>query len=444
MADDRTLTLPTAQAQAGNLAPAQRPGLLVLFSEGKVAGSGLYAGLPRISIGRQPDQHVAIEDAALSRQHAEVCFDASGIRVRDLGSHNGTYLDGVRLSGESSAQPGTIIRCGATLLTPVRDIAPFRGWPASARTGPFLGGPEVQELLRAVELLAPRPVEVLVTGESGTGKELLVRLLHERSGRRGPLVAINCAAVPEPLFEAELFGVCKGAFTGASADRPGQIVEASGGTFFLDEIGELPLAVQPKLLRAVELRQVRAVGGRQPAEVDVRFVAATNRDLARRVEEGHFRADLLHRLCGTILQIPPLRERRHDLIPLVACFHEEASASQAGAAALSTEFVEALFAHPWPGNVRELRRCVQQALFRAAMEGARTLRRAHLELAPGAGEDEQSASIRRALARARGNVAAAAVELGVSRAKLYKTLAALGISPQEFRRGGHDPTGKVD
>jgi DNA-binding NtrC family response regulator len=433
VADDRTITLPGDAPRPGELERSARPGLLVLFSEGKVASSGLYAALPRISIGRQPDQHVSIDDAGLSRQHAVISFDSSGVRLTDLGSHNGSYVDGARVSGEAALRFGAVIRCGATLLTPVRDIAAFRDWPASARAQSFIGGPEVQALLRAVELLAPRPVEVLVTGESGTGKELLVRLLHERSRRQGPLVAINCAAMPEPLFEAELFGVRKGAFTGASSDRPGLIAESAGGTFFLDEIGEMPLGVQPKLLRTVELRQVRAVGGQKDVPIDVRFVAATNRDLASRAEQGLFRDDLFHRLCGASLHIPPLRERRHDIIPLALHLHEEASASQPETPPLSTDFVEALLLQPWPGNVRELRRSLQQALFSAAMEGSRQLRRSHVEPARPE-QDEQVAKVRKALERAHGNVAEAATELGMSRASLYRTLSALGIKPQDFRR----------
>ena len=436
VADDPTLTLQGDEAPPRGAGAAARPGLLVLFSEGQVAGTGLYAGLPRVSVGRHPDQHVSIDDAGLSRQHAVLVFESAGVRLQDLGSHNGTYLDGVRVTGETAVRMGSVIRCGATLLMPVADIAAFRGWPESARRAPFIGGPEVQSILRALDLLAPRQVEVLVTGESGTGKELLVNLLHQRSGRKGSLVAVNCAAVPEPLFEAELFGVRKGAFTGAATDRPGLIVEAEGGTFFLDEIGEMPLALQPKLLRAVELHQVRAVGGRRTVATDVRFVAATNRDLAERVEQGLFRADLYHRLRGAALRVPPLRDRRHDVVPLTLHLLEEAGRSGEGQVAeLTTDSLEELLLHRWPGNVRELRRAVHQALLEAAVEGSSKLKRSHFHAALAGAEvgDEEAARLRQVLERCGGNVAHAAVELGMGRAKLYKRLGALGVSPQSFR-----------
>jgi two-component system response regulator HydG len=224
--------------------------------------------------------------------------------------------------------------------------------------------PPMQKVFDLLERAAETDASVLVTGESGTGKELVARALHARSKRvDGPFVPVNCSAIPETLFESELFGHAKGAFTDAHADRTGLFVQAEQGTLFLDEVGEIPQMVQPKLLRALEERTVRPVGANIETKVDVRFVAATNRDLEEAVEQGRFRDDLFFRINVIHVQIPPLRARGTDVLTLAQHFlnHYAAQFSK-DISALSTAAAERLMSYDWPGNVRELRNCLERAV----------------------------------------------------------------------------------
>ncbi len=219
--------------------------------------------------------------------------------------------------------------------------------------------PAMRHLVSTIAVVAPSKAPVLITGESGTGKEVLARLVHAWSPRAdGPLVAANCASLPESLIESELFGHTKGAFTGASETRQGFFRAAHGGSLFLDEIAELPLHLQPKLLRALETGQVLPVGSDRPAEVDTRLIAATNRDLEKEVAEGRFRDDLYYRINVVELAIQPLRERREDILPLARHFAGEFSG---GPVRLSPQAGNCLLAYPWLGNIRELRNAVQRA-----------------------------------------------------------------------------------
>jgi DNA-binding NtrC family response regulator len=222
----------------------------------------------------------------------------------------------------------------------------------------------MREVLGVVEQVAPMDVSVLITGPSGVGKELVARALHERSHRSsGPFVAVNCAAIPSELLESELFGVRKGAFTDARADRQGLFREAHGGTLFLDEIGDLPVAMQPKLLRVLQEREVRPLGGGQNVAVDVRVVAATRHDLRRAVAEGAFREDLFYRLAVVEIGIPALRERPDDVVPLAEAALARASArSERPHRSLSGAAIRKLLMHGWPGNVRELENAMERAV----------------------------------------------------------------------------------
>ncbi|MEC5387479.1 sigma-54 dependent transcriptional regulator [Uliginosibacterium sp. H3] len=223
--------------------------------------------------------------------------------------------------------------------------------------------PRSMELLEQIDLLGPSDVSVLIQGESGTGKELVARHLHEQSGRTGPFVAVNCGAFSETLIEAELFGHEAGAFTGAQGARAGWFEAANGGTLFLDEIGDLPLAMQVKLLRVLQEREVVRLGSRKPVALDVRLVAATNVDLARAVASGHFRVDLFYRVNVAALVLPPLRERQGDIEPL-ACYFAGLYAQRIGVAEpkLALETVDALRHYTWPGNIRELENVIHFAL----------------------------------------------------------------------------------
>ncbi len=320
------------------------------------------------------------------------------------------------------------------------------------RETPLIGdGPAMRVLRETIGRVGPTPARVLITGESGCGKELVASEIHRASLRaRGPLVRVNCAAVPEDLFEAELFGHVKGAFTGAVAHRRGRFERASGGTLFLDEIGEIPLAVQPKLLRALEEGEVERLGAEATTRVDVRVIAATNRDLAALVGEGRFREDLYYRLEVVTLRVPALRERPED-IPALARHFQDSIAREMKRP--PQRFVDGalswLCAQPWPGNVRQLRNVVERL---AILEPASLLDRATVErhvasgVPPAVGARDaasvpesppstladavlafERSHVARALDRHGGNIAAAARELGFDRTSLYKKLRALGL-----------------
>ncbi len=234
--------------------------------------------------------------------------------------------------------------------------------------------PVTRELLRLAARVAQSAATVLLTGESGSGKEMFARFVHDNSPRAsGPFVAINCAAIPENLLEATLFGHERGAFTGAQAAQPGKFEQANGGTLLLDEISEMPLALQAKLLRVLQEREVERVGGRKPIALDIRILATTNRDLADMVREGRFREDLFYRLNVFPLRVPALRERPRDILPLAR--HFAARIAPARKPRYSAEAEAMLLSHPWPGNVRELENTVQRALILASDEviGARDI-----------------------------------------------------------------------
>ncbi len=320
--------------------------------------------------------------------------------------------------------------------------------------GAILGVSAATRRLRdEVEMLAASDLTVLVTGETGVGKEVVARALHARSRRAAePLMYVNCAALPDTIAESELFGHLKGAFTGASEARAGKFEAADGGTLFLDEVGELPLSTQPKLLRALQFGEVQRVGADRPLSVDVRVVAATNRDLEAEVEAGRFRADLFHRLNVYPLPVAPLRARRED-IPIFAGFFLDQARSRLGVGALrlTPAALTALRAADWPGNVRELEHVVMRAALRAAQgvgRGTVVVDAHHLgelgSVAPAppaasvaavavdrsladATEAFRRDYVERALAANDGNLSAAARDLGVDRGNLHRLARRLGI-----------------
>jgi DNA-binding NtrC family response regulator len=298
---------------------------------------------------------------------------------------------------------------------------------------PVGSSPVFQTVLRSAKLVAAADVTVLIQGESGTGKELLAHMVHAESRRAGgPFVSINCAALPEPLAESELFGHRKGAFTGAHCDVPGRVRTADGGTLFLDEVGELPLAVQAKLLRFLESGECQGVGEAQPRRVNVRVVAATNRDLAAMVEAGQFRADLFYRLNVVPLELPPLRERASDLNGLLKHLMAQLAAEHGLAAPrFETAVLKLLKTYRWPGNVRELRNFCERmlVLFHGRSVAAENLpQEIRVAAMPASGKggfllpdtgiklDELEVDmIRQALHKTRGNRSRAARLLGLSR-----------------------------
>ncbi|GBC92561.1 Transcriptional regulatory protein ZraR [bacterium HR15] len=244
----------------------------------------------------------------------------------------------------------------------------------------FIGNsPTIREILQIVERVADTRTTVLITGESGTGKELIARMLHEKSSRAsGPFVAVSCAAIPETLLEVELFGAVKGAYTGAETDRIGKFEAANGGTLFLDEIGDIPPLIQVKLLRVLQEREIERLGSNKPIPVDVRLVAATNRDLEQAVQAGTFRADLFYRLQVVHIHLPPLRERPEDIPLLIEHFvRKYAQENNRAMHEVSPEALQLLKAYPWPGNVRELENAIESSVVLAPPD-APTLLPEHL------------------------------------------------------------------
>ena len=367
------------------------------------------------------------------------------------------------LSGEASAGEAVeALRLGATdfvekpptaerLLTALRNALQLselhaereRLVAALARPGSLVGeSAAMRQLRETIAKVGPSDALVLIQGETGAGKERAARALHEASSRRGRLVAVNCAAIPSNLLESELFGHERGAFSGATARHLGKFEQAQGGTLLLDEMGDMPMELQSKLLRVLESREVERLGGTAPVKLDVRVLAATHQDLQARVKDGRFRQDLYFRLSVFPLRVPPLRDRPEDVLPLARAFAAElrgpGTELEVDAAAL-----EALRRHRWPGNVRELRNFVErvsllqrEGALRIGAEEARLL-----EPAPETGgvaglgdrgyrelvEDFERALVREALARCGGNVAAAARLLKVDRGNLFRRIRALGM-----------------
>ncbi|MBX3275486.1 MAG: sigma 54-dependent Fis family transcriptional regulator [Sandaracinaceae bacterium] len=447
---DRTVSTP------GRRAAALRAQRLVVIASPDAAALGRVVMLDApLELGRAG--HVAgplaLADSELSRRHAALEREAATETwwLADLGSRNGTYVGGVPES-RAGLVDQDVIRVGATLLLYEQvELAPDA--PIAAAEEPPLFGRSfaMQRTRGEVALVAGRALPVLVLGETGTGKELVARALHARSGRSGPLVAVNCGALPPDLVESELFGHVAGAFTGAQKASEGLFATAAGGTIFLDEIGELPLAVQPKLLRALATGEVRAVGASNARHVDVRVVAATNRDLGAEVEAERFRGDLYARLAGWTIAAPPLRKRREDVLPLFMRFlarHDEAPR------ALDPDAAEALAIHRWPFNVRELEQLAAQVAVRAA-----SAERVGLEHLPpaiaapvaarrpavaGPSEPPLSLSVRpdgtptqeelaRAIAHFGGNVAQVALFFGRDRKQIYRWIERYGLDVDASR-----------
>ena len=343
-----------------------------------------------VTIGRTADNDVAIDDPSISRQHARLHVGAE-LEIEDLGSKNGCTVRRVRQGGSDASasasavearvgkrerarfSPGDMVLLGSVVLA-VRPRASGREQPSvkietqsmaePARAGVVLEDPAMRRVYELARRLAVGDVSILLLGETGVGKDVLARAIHEASPRAsGPLVRLNCAALAEQLLESELFGHEKGAFTGAVATKPGLLESAHGGTVFLDEVGELPLTTQAKLLRVLEAGEVLRVGALKPRAIDVRFVAATNRNLTHEVARGSFRKDLYFRLNGVSLVIPPLRERRGELPALVASMLGDAARRLARPVPrIAPAAMAALERHAWPGNLRELRNVIERSL----------------------------------------------------------------------------------
>ncbi len=409
----------------------RRPGLVALFphAEGQAFQSWPLAG--PASVGRDVGAAIRLRDSRVSRHHATVEPRGRGLFVRDLASRHGSFVDGQPVGGEGATAPaGSVVRFGDTLLLVADDVDRYQAAPRVIAGGDLglpravVAGPILAEVWDQAAGMAGSKEPVLILGETGSGKECIARIVH--GAGRTPFVGINVAAIPSELFEAELFGYRRGAFTGAVTTRPGAFVEASGGVLFLDEIGDLAPALQVKLLRAIDLGQVRPLGATRDVEVSARVVSATSRDLDEASESGDFRADLWYRLSGLVIRVPPLRARREDILLMALQILRELAPSPR----LSSDAAQVLLLAAWEGNARQLRHVLTRAVHAARGEAADDIRPAHLPpLGRPAADDGRLTveRIRTALAKSDGVALRAAKLLGVSRTTLYNAMARLGI-----------------
>ena len=389
-----------------------------------------------ISIGRDASCDVTIDHPKVSRRHAVVIDEGGTTRVEDAGGTNRVKLGERSLaSGESVALTvGASFQVGPFTVM-LLGLPSALGESVEGRAELVVRDVRTGALTDLMGRVAESDVSVLIRGETGTGKDVLARALHRASGRPGPFVAINCASLNEALLESELFGHERGAFTGAVQAKPGLFEAAQGGTIFLDEVAELPASVQAKLLRAIETRQVTRLGGVRPIDLEVRFLAATHRDLREAIAEGEFRQDLYFRINGVTIVVIPLRDRKDSIPVLAQEFLTEASArSRRPAPALSTTALAILARHDWPGNVRELKTVIERALLLTAgtqIEAKHividTAPKPRTEATPDPGADGERERIVAALDECAGNQTRAAKKLGISRATLAHKLALLRI-----------------
>jgi transcriptional regulator with PAS, ATPase and Fis domain len=429
-----------------------------------------------ITVGRAPEATIRVDDPSVSRIHVRIHL-GSVPRVEDLGSANGTRMAGARLRPNEiiPLPPGQVVEiaaswimianaalAGSTTRAAPPDVREHSA-PGVERDGLIVADPAVREMHRLIERVALGDISVLLYGETGVGKEVFARRIHELSPRADkPFLGLNCAALAATLLESELFGYERGAFTGAVQTKPGLLETAHGGTVLLDEIGEMPIAIQVKLLRVLEERQVLRIGGTRPRAIDVRVLSATNRHLETAIEEGTFRRDLFFRLNGITLEIPPLRDRPSEIEPLARRFADLA-AHRLGAptpAEIKPEVFERLRRYQWPGNIRQLRNVMERAVVMSdgapigiddlpadtyvgpiPKAPAPKLASAGAAVAPPAPtpakpeeDDDERARIVAALEAAAGNQTRAAEILGISRRTLVSRLTEYNM-PRPRKRG---------
>ncbi len=455
---------------------ASRPGLVLLYARNFEQFQPAYPfHKPDVVIGRDQTADVCVPEQAVSRQHARIGFDGTRWVLADLGSRNGTMVDGSLIATEVELEHLHEIRIGDAIFKFVATGADrYAAYHIDGRVlgerraksiQALVGGYQMDAIAAELERIAPTQLACVLTGETGTGKEVAARELHRVSGRRGSLQAINCAAIPPNLLESELFGYRRGAFSGADRDKPGLIKLADGGTLFLDEIGDMPLEAQAKLLRVLQSREVFPLGATAPERVDVRVVCATHRDLQQYVKDGKFRGDLFARVSEHLVKLPPLRERKEDVYQLARLFAARYARPQL---TFSFSFVVALLHHDWPFNVRELESCIKRATALAEGDvidvgqlpdpivalmrdyGARastppSISERESRMPPSLGgtpsppavssrrPPPSESELRDLLARHRGNIAAVGRELGKERMQVHRWMKRYGISVEEYR-----------
>ncbi len=416
-----------------------RPGLVELFPGSPDGAPPTFPVSGTMIIGRGGQGDIRLADDQVSRRHASVERRATGLFVRDLESRHGTFVNGAPVPSDGVlAPPGAVLRAGETLFLVVDDAALYAHAPRRLKASfldarhDVVAGPSLirtwDHATRAAALRHP----VLIEGESGSGKETIARLIHAGANRQSPFVAVNVAAIPEALFESELFGHERGAFTGATAATTGAFRDASGGVLFLDEVGELRLDLQVKLLRAIDQKRVRPVGSRVEHPTDTRVVAATNRDLEAEAAAGTFRLDLYHRLAGIVIRVPPLRDRRDEILLQARAL----LLSDGPNLSLTAGAAERLALGRWSGNARELSHALGQASLAALSANRREILCDDLPPLADTGVGQPTVARLQAVMReANGNATLAAKTLGVSRATLYNLFRRLGLDPRELRAG---------
>jgi DNA-binding NtrC family response regulator len=444
-------TLHPSEASTGSGAEGERvPGVVLVFCGGVPQVVAMPLGNGTLEVGRG-DVVGKIEDGRISRRHARISYDGRRFRVADLGSQNGTFADGEAIPANTAKEVERVIRVGDSLLLPLSDVRPVERLGVRKVDG-FLRGAAMQTLLEEVVRAAQLGVTLHIRGESGSGKEGVAQAFHRGSGRgSGPFVPVNCAAIPPNIAERLLFGAKKGAYSGADADVPGYVQESNGGTLFLDEVAELDPAVQAKLLRTLESKEVMALGATKRVKVDVLLCSATNKDLRALVASGKLREDLYFRIGRPEVTVPALRNRPEEIAFLVADELQRAAMALAPHAGL----IEQCLLRPWPGNVRELLAEVRSAAQLALGEGAQRVTAKHLGAtagtlfasgstsSPAATPAGDSAPARKvkieddwrriedALRANGGNVTATARALGLHRTQLRRLLARHQIATNE-------------
>jgi DNA-binding NtrC family response regulator len=447
-----------------------RAGLVLCYAENFVElPAAFLLGKQRMVIGRDDSADIKIPVNAVSRVHADLGWEGGAWVLRDRGSRNGTLVDGRRISAVE-LEPLNEVRIGDAILKFVDKhaecYADFRIDGATLhgtrrrgdRENALVGGYQVDRIAADLARIAPTPLSVMLLGESGTGKEVVARELHRLSGRRGQFCAVNCAAIPAQLIESELFGFKRGAFSGADRDKPGLIRTAHEGTLLLDEIGDMPLEAQAKLLRVLQSKEVFPLGATAPELVDVRIVCATHRNLAQLQEGGRFRPDLFARLNEYQLRLPPLRDRKEDCYMLIRAFLARHGRPELHPA---FGFMTAVLEYDWPHNVRELEACIKRcvALAEGPLLTDQQLPTPVLEAMEDYGEAVRGASatpasipppanveppphahvpteaeLRSLLEAHGGNVAAVGRQLGKARMQIHRWMKRYGIHVEDFRR----------
>jgi len=452
-----------AMQQFGGAGPSGAPssaGLVLLYADGfsNLPPVWPLPGAGTLLIGSSASADLQLPVHAVSRQHAELCKERGGWLLRDLQSTNGSFVDGHRIR-EARLEHGQELRFGDAILKFVNAEAEGYGeyridgsrtpgaGPRADASG-LIGGYQMDRIARQIQLVSREattsPLSVLLLGESGTGKEVVANAIHQQSGRRGAFRAVNCAALPKDLVESELFGYHRGAFSGAHRDKPGLIRAAHRGTLLLDEIGDMPLDAQAKLLRVLQSRELFPLGATEAEPVDVRIIGATHQNLEQLLARGAFRQDLYARLNEYHLSLPPLRERKEDIFMLLGEFFRRHGG---GPLAVTFPFMTALLHYDWPYNVRELESCAKRAVVLSqgrpldesmlTEDIAREMEdygQVHLPVDAQGDAAPSQADLVALLERHQGNVAAVGRDLGKARMQVHRWLKRYGIEIEDYRR----------